>query len=558
MKKNYVKYIGIFAAIAVVLFGVVYGGLTLMGNKNSIENAGKRLSRMASKIEAQELELTKGTVELSKSNLADELPDISKYPLGLQGDGEINLEIFSSPEKAGEGTDGWLLEVGKKFNQQNIQIGGKKVTVSIRSISSGTANDYIVSGKYVPDAFTPSNSLWGSMMEAQGVNVEMVEERLAGNVAGILVSNKVKKKVEEKYKKVNLQTVVKATEENEIAMGYTNPFYSSTGLNFLLETLYSADNDNILSDKAVKNFGDFQKNVPFVAYTTVQMREAADSGSLDGMIMEYQIYANDKALQKYTFVPFGVRHDNPLYAVGNLSDEKKQALQQFAEFCKDKDSQKIASDYGFNKEDSYKSKLPEFKGEDIIEAQKLWKENKDGGNTITAVFVADISGSMDGEPINELKNSLINAGQYINEENSIGLVSFNNDVFINLPVGKFDLNQRAYFNGAVNKLTAVGGTATYDGITVATDMLVKAKEADPATKPVLFLLSDGQKNIGYDLDDVRDILKAYQIPVYSIAYGDNTDMDELKAVSSINEATTIDADSDDVVYKLKNLFNAQM
>ena len=35
-------------------------------------------------------------------------------------------------------------------------------------------------------------------------------------------------------------------------------------------------------------------------------------------------------------------------------------------------------------------------------------------------------------------------------------------------------------------------------------------------------------------------------------------MDELKEVSGINEAAVIDADSDDVVYQLKNLFNAQM
>lgn len=41
----------------------------------------------------------------------------------------------------------------------------------------------------------------------------------------------------------------------------------------------------------------------------------------------------------------------------------------------------------------------------------------------------------------------------------------------------------------------------------------------------------------------------WQIPVYSIAYGEGANMDESNAVSSVNEATVIDADSDDMDYK---------
>ena len=84
-------------------------------------------------------------------------------------------------------------------------------------------------------------------------------------------------------------------------------------------------------------------------------------------------------------------------------------------------------------------------------------------------------------------------------------------------------------------------------------VLADAKKKDPNTKLVLFLLSDGQQNQGYNLSDVDGILKEYQIPVYSIAYGGEADMEELKAVSSVNEATVIDADSDDVLYKFTDL-----
>ena len=556
MKK---QNIIIMAVLVVLVFLGVYGVIQLTSDKASGERVEKKMEKMVNRIDPEGRSLVKGTVDLSGSTtLAEELPDISKYPMTLQGNGEIDIEIFAAPEKAGEGTDGWMLEVAGKFNNEGYEIGGRSVSVSIRSMSSGTGADYIASGKYLPQAFSPSSELWGELIKAQGQNVELVEKKLTGNVAGILVSQKVKKEIESKYGKLDFQTVVEATAAGKVAMGYTNPFYSSTGLNFLLQTLYTYDKDNILSDTAIDGFAAFQKNVPFVSYTTQQMRDAASSGTLDGMVSEYQTYVNDKNLSNYEFIPFGARHDGPMYSVGDLNGDQEEALRMFTDYCMQEDMQKIAKEYGFNQMEDYTSQIPEVDGATIMEAQKLWKENKDNGTSITAVFVADISGSMDGEPLNQLKASLINAGQYIDEENSIGLVSFNSDVYIDLPINKFDLNQRSYFNGAVENLTALGGTATYNGITVGAKMLADAKKKDPNTKLVLFLLSDGQQNQGYNLSDVDGILKEYQIPVYSIAYGGEADMEELKAVSGVNEATVIDADSDDVLYKLKNLFNAQM
>ena len=556
MKK---QNIVVFVVLALMVFLGVYGVLQLTSESGSTERAEKRLEKMVKKIDATERELVKGTVDLSGSTtLAEELPEIDKYPMSLQGNGQINIEVFAAPEKAGEGTDGWMLEAAEKFNNEGYTISGQTVSVSIRSMSSGTGADYIASGKYVPQVFSPSNELWGELITAQGTTMELVEKKVIGNVAGILVSQKVKKEIESKYNELTFETVVEATTSGEVAMGYTNPFYSSTGLNFLLETLYLNDQNNILSDTAIEGFASFQKNVPFVSYTTQQMRDAADSGALDGMVTEYQTYINDKNLSNYEFIPFGARHDGPIYAVGDLTAEQREAVSLFVDYCMSDDMQKLAKKYGFNQYEDYTSQIPDFDGATIMEAQNLWKENKDSGSSITAVFVADTSGSMDGEPINQLKESLINAGQYIESDNSIGLVSFNTDVFIDLPIAPFDLNQRSYFNGAVENLVCLGGTATYNGITVGTNMLVEAKKANPNTKLVLFLLSDGEKNQGYDLSDVDDILKEYQIPVYSIAYGDGANMDELNAVSSVNEATVIDADSDDVIYKLKNLFNAQM
>jgi len=558
-----VKNIVIIAAIGVVVALLIIGGTLLTQNIGksddviSEESANKKMEKMINKISPKSVAPQKEAVELETTAPEDELPDINTYPLGVTGNTELNIEILSSPEKAGDGTDGWLIEVAESFNKEGYEIDGKKASISIRKFDSGTMVEYISSGKYIPDAISPSNVYWGKMLEADGIQMEQMTDRIAGNVPGVMLSEDKYKELTEKYGTINMKTITQATVDGELSMGYTNPLASSTGLNFLVQTLYTYDSDNILSDTAKEGFNSFQTNVPFVSFTTMQMRTAAESGSLDGFIMEYQSYENDSDLKRdYKFTPFGIRHDNPVYAVGSLAADKKELLKKFVEYCQNDDNQALAEKYGFNKQNEYKAESPEFDGDTLLKAQKLWKENKDVGTPILAVFVTDVSGSMEGEPINMLKNSLINSMQYINTDNYVGLISYNDSVYINLPVGQFDLNQQAYFKGTVNSLMASGGTATYDAVTAGVNMLLEAMNTYPNAKPMLFLLSDGDCNVGYSLNDVREILTAYRIPVYTIGY--NAEIKALEQISAINEAASINADTEDVTYKLKNLFNAQM
>ena len=129
---------------------------------------------------------------------------------------DLYVEILSSPEKAGDGTDGWFNEVAQKFNQQEYEVNGQPVSVAIRNVSSGTAVEYISSGKYVPDAISPSNTFWGEMIKAEGVPVEMLTDRLAGNVAGVLLKEDKYKALMDKYGAINMKTITQATIDAEI------------------------------------------------------------------------------------------------------------------------------------------------------------------------------------------------------------------------------------------------------------------------------------------------------------------------------------------------------
>ncbi|MBO5551000.1 MAG: VWA domain-containing protein, partial [Lachnospiraceae bacterium] len=269
-------------------------------------------------------------------------------------------------------------------------------------------------------------------------------------------------------------------------------------------------------------------------------------------------FNNDKSMERnYEVVPFGYRHDNPLVIIEPCDDIKAQIIKEFASYCSSPEAEKLAAQYGFNTYDSYKNEFADLDGNTLIEAQKLYKEAKDSGKTVVAVFVCDASGSMDGAPMNSVKESLINSMQYISPDNYIGLVSYNSDVYIHVPLAKFDLNQQSYFKGGIQEMYPSGATATYDGVLVALDMIRNVKETVPDMKPIVFVLSDGDTNQGYGFNDIQYVVSGLKVPIYTINYnydGSNA----LKSLSDINEAASINADTDDVVYQLKNLLNASM
>ena len=545
-KNVILKIIG----LAVVVFLLAYiGTITLGGGDRPVS-----LESIIKDIDVKTVPHRMGTVDILPPDLIKILPDITKYPPQVNSGTPSYIEIFSSTEKAGSGTDGWLTEVARDFNTAKIIIDGKQVSVRLRGIASGQGADYITSGKYLPDAYTPSNELWGEMIISRGVKAELVEKRLAGNVAGVLLTKSKKDQLVAKYGEINIKTIVDAVANKELNMGYTNPFASSTGLNFLISTLQTFDISNLLSDKAVAGFESFQTNIPVVADTTLILRESAKSGVLDGFILEYQTYMNTPDIRSYEFVPFGVRHDNPMYAIRELSAEKKKILNRFVEFSQQEKYQTLATKYGFNGHNEYQSEAVPVSGDVIIQAQKLWKDIKN--TNICAVFVADVSGSMMGEPLNKLKDSLDEGQKYIGQDNMIGLVSYSDDVNIDLPIAKFNLTQRAMFAGAVDELQAGGSTATFDAIAVAMKMIKDQRAIDPNLKPMIFVLSDGETNRGHSLSEIKNIVQDLGIPINTIGY--NANIQALKEISGINEAVYIDADTDDVGYKLSNMFNAKL
>ena len=537
--------------VAVFILGVlVMAIICLLGAKLLMKP--KTLDQLAGKVKTTTADKVMGQISIGDTSLYDELPEISKYSKAVTGQGDVDIEIFTSGEKAGTDTDSWLIVAAEEFNDSDYKLSdGSSVSISVRSVASGLAADYIISGKYYPDLYTPSNTLFGEYAIANNASLTIAEERLVGNTAGILV------KKDSSYE--TAEDVLAAVSSGEISLGFTNPQTSATGLNMLLTVMKSADG-SVSSDAAIDAFTSFNEHIPYIATTTQQMRDSASNGTLDAMVSEYQAYINNKNLVSiYKFIPFGARHDNPLYVVnrGEKTENELEAIDMICEFLTSDSIQEIATKDGFNAYDEYASAI-EVSGAEVTEALTVYKANKDNGQDIIAVFVADCSGSMSGAPINELKESLINGCNYINSTNYIGLVSYSSDVTIELPIDRFNTTQQSYFIGATNRLTANGTTSTYEAVCVAAKMVEEALEEHPDAKPMIFVLSDGYANGNYKLSGITSAIQDTEIPVYTIAYGDDADTEQLKELSNINEAASISADVDDVVYQIKVLFNSTL
>ncbi|MCM1288041.1 MAG: VWA domain-containing protein [Clostridium sp.] len=544
----------VFCGVIVVMLmaGIIMALLT-KNISDKKERDDRPVDELLEDISVTEATPKKGTISLEDDTLYDELPSIDKYPLAVQGYGDIDIEIFTSGEKAGQDTDNFLIEAAEKFNAGGYTLeSGETISISVRSVSSGLAADYIRSGRYYPDLYTPSNELFGDFAKAGGAKLDMLADRLVGNTAGILV------KKDSGYTDVN--SVINDVKTGKLNLGYTNPQTSATGLNLLIEILKTSDESNMFSDTAIEAFSTFNGNIPYIAYTTQQMRDSAGKGNFDAIVSEYQAYINDKNLvSQYDFIPFGARHDNPLYIVNksNKSPQEIAAMDIIKDYLLSSDVQAIATRNGFNANDDYQDDYT-TSGSEIVQALEVYKRHKDSGNDIIAVFVADCSGSMDGEPMQQLKYSLSNGAKYINDNNYIGMVSYSSDVTIELPIAPFDFNQRSYFQGAIDGLRASGSTYTYEALVVAIDMVQKKHEENPDAKCMIILLSDGYANGELHLDNIQGTIANAKIPIYTIGYGNDADINELQNVSGINEAASINADSEDIIYKIKSLFNSQL
>ncbi|MBQ0064460.1 MAG: hypothetical protein KBT48_01755 [Firmicutes bacterium] len=103
-KKGFNKFVLIPIVVTVIFLAL---GITLIskGSSSGGNNVVSKIAKEAQKIGAKEMKHGSLPVSTTDSlSVAQELPDIDlEYPLVVQGNGDIDIEIWTSPEKGGSG-----------------------------------------------------------------------------------------------------------------------------------------------------------------------------------------------------------------------------------------------------------------------------------------------------------------------------------------------------------------------------------------------------------------------------------------------------------------------
>ncbi len=221
--------------------------------------------------------------------------------------------------------------------------------------------------------------------------------------------------------------------------------------------------------------------------------------------------------------------------------------------------QQLAKAQGFEAIDNLKgSDLPPVpSGEVLKAAQSYWKQRKDGGRTVYMMLVIDTSGSMEGDRLNSVKQSLQIASNAINSGNQLGLITFSDRPKYLLPLATFDTLQHQRLLAAIDNLKADGNTAMYDGVVTGLAELMERRKADPNGQFYLLLLSDGEVTQGLQFVQVKDVLAHSGVRIYPIAYGE-VNQEEMKAIAALREATVKSGTPQNLQTLLKDLFQTNL
>lgn len=469
-----------------------------------------------------------------------EMPDINAYSPSVKGKGKADAELFL----LSEGSDGLLSyakETAEEFNSKNLKTGnGKTASVTVRPIDASLGMDFIATGSYVPDGCIAVNTLAEDGCPAMA--------SLAGYFAGDEMVLAVKA---DKDKGEDGKDILESVKKGSFSILCPSPANNPTGLNFL-----SALKEKGMLEEQV--FQDIQDNITYAGYYS-QIAEAGKTGGADAIISSRQQLEEAGIKKGYVLYPVGVAQDHPVYITGKDS-EKAETIKLFMDFVSGKTG--IAEKHGFTKPGQ--TGLPEkYDSPDTEKTLAFWKKNKGGTRDVVAVFVADVSGSMeDYGKYDALISSLRSSMQYIDEESTVGLISYNNWVAINHMPAKFTKEEQEYFSGGINDIVPPqGGTASYNALLEAVK-LIRDEELSGrhknGIKPAIILLSDGISNSGLGFDNIKDIVKAFGYKVYTIGYGKDADTKTLEWVAKETGGSFVWSTSDDIPFVIKTLFTNEL
>ena len=504
----------------------------------------------------------------------------------------------------------WIEPLAARFNSERHKLPGSDRPIYINAFvaDSGTARKGIVDGSLQPVVWSPSNSLWKSVLNFEA------DQELAGSGPGdaepLLLTPVVLamwKPMAEALgwpgKAIGLRDILALNENPEgwgavghpewgpFKYAHTNPEVSSTGLSTVAAEFYagagktSGLTEEDINNPAVQDFvRAIESSIVHYSATTTIFKENVRAGGMS--------YISAVALEEVTLIELNKTgmptplaaiypkegtfwHDNPYIILKSswVTPELAQAAGVFRDYLLQTDSQQQALALGFrpaNPAVSYrtepfvltngvdpdqpKTTLQVPSPRVLVGMKNAWSILRKEANI---VLVLDVSPSMDDQ--DKLANALDGLRIFLDQTRDVdrvGFVAFDRDAHLLVPVDTL-ANNRSKILEYINDpdlLPRNDSTAIYNGVAEALDELDRLNDKEHIN--AIVLLTDGidnsssstnKRQVPNRLREDRDELWA--VKLFPIAYGngeDNVDTEVLREFASITQTRMVSGDVTDI------------
>ena len=197
----------------------------------------------------------------------------------------------------------------------------------------------------------------------------------------------------------------------------------------------------------------------------------------------------------------------------------------------------------------------------ILQSQKLFNKNTafvlsltspdklEKDSNVDLLCVIDISGSMKGQKLNQIKLSLKSIISFMTPKDRLCIILFNDNANIYLNLDFMTEETKKIYLEKIEKIKARGGTNILSGLTKALEILKEDKKNENNNEPMeemrvktVMLLSDGYDNdYGTEeiVDEVKKITKGQNLAftLHTFGYGEDYDSKLMSKLAIIRDGS---------------------
>ena len=514
----------------------------------------------------------------------------------------VRLVVSCSSEKKD-----WMSEAAMAFVKAHARTpSGRDIAVDLRIAGSGEAATDIVAGTLKAHVYTPASTAYLALLNQSWLGATHTKalaptsEPLVLSPIVIAMWKPMAQALGWPDKELGWRDILKISknpkgwaaykhpEWGAFKLGHTHPEYSNSGLLAVLAEAYAAtqkrrglDKKDLAAPKTKKMIAGIEEAIVHYGKSTGlfadKMIERGPAYMSAAVLYENLVidsYGKQSAMPLVAIYPVeGTFWSDHPYAVLDadwVGAEEKAAAKVFLAFLKAKPQQERALALGFRPADAsipvaapvdaahgVDPKQPQTlldvpDGDTLSALLALWREQK---KTAEVVILFDRSGSMNGRPLQEAKAGAMAFLDGLGDRDAVSLLFFNGFV------GEIDEPQtlrtsRGALKLAIDGIFAEGGTALYDAIAKAHEVMLQRAQKQPERIHALVVMTDGKdEGSRLLLEQLKQQFNPEQAPVkiFTIAYGQGADSAVLDTIASAAQGTGVKGTSETIVQVYRDL-----